>query len=460
MKAIQYTTSPYCDMKKTECRPTGGFMGGVSTIKVDEKPVCSDFVGFGVALTGSSCYMLNQMDKEQRKEFLKDIYSADGLALSVARLTVGSSDYSAELYSYDDERDDISLEKFSVDRDREYIIPMIKEVLGVKEDLFLYSSPWTPPAWMKTGGSLCGGHMREKYIDCYANYYVKYLKEYAKEGISIKALTPQNETETTQNGLMPACLWHPDIEAKFIISLKKKLKAEGIDADIWMLDHNFDCYNRVLWMFEEYPELKDDCKAVAWHYYSGTYEMTDIVKEKLGDIEFHFTEGGPGIFENYGEDYCKWASVIINALSHNCRSFTGWNLLLDENGAPNIGPYFCGGLATLSSVTGELSYSGQYRAFKHISKFIRPGAKVYNVSIKGDGKRYSSYPHIGTEVLAVAAENTDSGKVLIMCNPNEHKRQMQYEIGGEVFYFELLPKSVSTVVFEMGCSKMDTPHKA
>lgn len=100
------------------------------------------------------------MPAEARTAVLKSIYTKEGLGLSVERLSVGSSDYSAELYSYDNVDGDVSLEHFSIDRDKKHIIPMIKKILNVNPDLYLYASPWSPPAWMKTGGSLCGGYMR------------------------------------------------------------------------------------------------------------------------------------------------------------------------------------------------------------------------------------------------------------------------------------------------------------
>ncbi len=107
-----------------------------------------------------------------------------------------------------------------------------------------------------------------------------------------------------------------------------------------------------------------------------------------------------------------------------------------------------GGLATLNSVTGELNYSGQYRAFKHMSKYIRPGAEIYDVAAIGDGETYSSYPKIGSHIQVIAAKNTDGSRVVVMCNPNDKKRQVECEFGGEKFYFELLGESVSTVIFD------------
>lgn len=429
-------------------RPSGGKMGGVDVIEVADKPIEREFEGFGVAVTGSSCYNLNLMSDEERNAFLKDIYSEEGLGLSVCRLSVGSSDYSAEIYTYDDVDSDTDLKHFSVERDDDYIVPMIKEVLKVRPDMYVFASPWSPPGWMKTGGSIGGGYMREQFIDCYADYIVRYIEDYAKRGIEIDALTAQNETETSQNGKMPACIWHPDIEAKFIVALKKKLKEKGIDTKVWMNDHNFNLWPKVLWQLNEYPELREYCDGVAFHYYEGAPEDIENVRNVYPNLEYHFTEGGPRLYDNYATDWCKWGIMMSKALKQGCTTFTGWNLMLDEVGGPNIGPFFCGGLATRNSITGQLCYSGQYRAFGHYSKYIKKGAKIFDATTSRKGNVMFSFPNMPMPVEVCAASNPDGTFVLIVTNPNRDKCQLQYYKSGQWWYIEALPNSVSTVLFE------------
>jgi len=255
MEATKYTTNNCGVMRCEPVFPAGSECGAAQKIIMEDMPsnICS---GFGVALTGASCYELAQMNPDKRKDVLADIYGKDGLNLSIARLAIGSCDYSAEIYTYDDVPGDVELKHFSIERDRKYIIPMIKEILKIRPDLRFYASPWSPPGWMKTGGFICGGYMRTKYIDVYADYIIKYLEAYEAEGIHISAVTPQNEPDVDQYGKFPACIWNPDQEAEYIFKLSEKLKAKGMDVDIWFHDHNFNGWRRVGWMLDEYPELK------------------------------------------------------------------------------------------------------------------------------------------------------------------------------------------------------------
>lgn len=421
---------------------------GANTLYV-EKEAVEGFKGFGVAITGSSCYNLSTMKENERKDLLHKIYSKDGIGLSVGRLCIGSSDYSAELYSYDDVPFDTELKHFSIDRDKEYIIPMIKEILEVRPDLFLFASPWSPPGWMKTGENMCGGYMRDEYLECYAEYIIKYLKAYEENGIKISAITPQNEPHTQQFGFMPACVWHPETEAKFVRILKKRLKEEKLDVKVWICDHSFAYADNVLWQLDKCEGLKEDCDAVAFHYYKGTFEETIKVKKAYPDKELHFTEAGPRLYDNYGTDWCKWGIMISKAIKCGYLSFTGWNLMLNEIGGPNIGPFMCGGLVTLNTNDGELSYSGQYKAFEHIARYINKNSKIYPISV---GSEYDlpmhSYPKENRDIEGFLIDNDDNKKIVVLINPNSEKRQVQFNLNGIWWYAELTPESISTIIIE------------
>src|SRR5260370_32802429 len=137
--------------------------------------------------------------------------------LSVARTCVGASDYATKPYSFDDSPEpDPELKHFTIEHDREYILPTLRAARKLNPDLFLFSSPWSPPGWMKAGGSLLGGSMRKKYYAPYANYFVKFLQDYSNEGVKINAITIQNEVDTDQDGRMPAALWGQEHEIEFV----------------------------------------------------------------------------------------------------------------------------------------------------------------------------------------------------------------------------------------------------
>ncbi|MBR2293271.1 MAG: hypothetical protein IKA44_03060 [Clostridia bacterium] len=449
MKVTQYFTSKEAEFLQVPVFPSVK-LNGVKEFYRSQEILTDDFLGFGVAITGSSCYNLAKMTPSERETFLQSIYGKNGLGLRVGRVSIGASDYSAELYSYDDVDGDVELKHFSVERDEAYVIPMIKEILKIKPDLHLLASPWSPPAWMKTGGSMGGGYMRREFIDCYAEYIVRFLQEYAKRGITISALTPQNEADTDQRGRMPACIWHPDIEAEFVITLRKKLKENGLDVKIWLYDHDFIGWKRVKWALDTHEELRSACDGLAFHYYAGRIEDTLPLQKAYPALPMHFTEGGPRLYDNYGTDWCKWGLMMSKVLNCGYKSFTGWNLMLDQFGGPNVGPFFCGGLVTRNSQTNELSYSGQYKTFSHIARFMKENAVVYHVDQQTKPMEMSHFSiQKGKNPVQVSCiENEDGTVCYIFVNPNTDKEQVQILENGQWYYVELLPETLNTIVFD------------
>ena len=420
---------------------------GAVTLRIGVRPLPNPVNGFGAAVTASSCYNLSLMEPEERSALIDELYGPEGLNMNAARLTIASSDYSPEVYTYADAPDDLRMDHFSMSRDEKYVLPMQKEIVSGRDDLFLFASPWSPPAWMKTGGRIAGGYMRDRYLDAYVNYFIRYLTAMRNMGMAVGAVSPQNEPDTDTRGHYPGCFWHPETEAAFIHRLRAALRREELDTRIWMYDHNYDGWQRVKWMLEEDPALLGDIDAVAFHYYGECPEMTDALTSAWPDLELAFTEGGPRINDNYGTDHCKWGRIMARAFSHGCRTFIGWNLILDETGGPNIGPFFCGGLVTRDSRTGQITRSGQYRAMAHFSRFIRRGAAVLPVRIENDGPRFFAYPDVGEPLDACAFRDPDGSIAAVLVNPSpKDRKQVQIETEDRRFFVNLLPDSVSTVV--------------
>ena len=447
MKATQLFTDPTHSLSPRDLYPTERVPG--ARLLVPCAPAVTDFLGLGVAITPSACHELQKMEPAERTTLLTHLYGKDGLGLSVGRICIGSSDYSPELYSYDDVPFDTALTHFSVERDETYIIPTLREILQIRPDLFLLASPWSPPAWMKTGGRMCGGYMREEFLECYADYIVKFIESYAKRGIHISAVTPQNEVNTQQAGRMPACIWHPELEAKFICLLKRRLLEHHLDTQIWAYDHNFNDTERVLWSLENCPGLQEACDGIAFHYYGGAIEETRAIANAYPSLALHFTEGGPRLNDHYTNDWCKWGLMMARAFKVGYRSFCGWNLMLDETGGPVIGPFggVCGGLVTRDTRNGELTFSGQYQAYRHVGPYLTPGAKIcYLGEGESAGIAMSKYPRVQDPIEGLLITSPKGNAAAVLINPNEQAVQAQVEQNGSLWYADLPANSISTLL--------------
>jgi len=367
-------------------------------------------LGFGAAFTDAACYTFNRLSPSARESLFHELFHPSQMGLNVCRTCIGSSDYSTKVYSYDAGEADPELKRFSIEQDRQYILPMLREARKANPEMFLFSSPWSPPGWMKAGGSMLGGSMRRRYMSAYANYFLKFLQAYAEERVPIQAVTPQNEVDTDQDGRMPACIWPQEYEIEFVRDhLGPLLEKQGLSTKIWILDHNYNLWGRAVAELDN-TGLRKYCNAIAWHGYVGTPEMMTRAHEAHPDAEMYWTEGGPDYTSpDYLTDWVKWGQTFTAALRNWCRSVTGWNLALDELGRPNIGPFPCGGLVTIHSQTGEITRSGQYWAFAHLSRVIRRGAR-----------RFDSESAL-TGISHAAFANPDGTQALVVTNPGPAK---------------------------------------
>jgi glucosylceramidase len=251
--------------------------GTADAIVLDPSKTYQEILGFGAAFTDGACYMLHQLEPAVRERLFRELFDPAEMGLSVCRTCVGSSDYSTVAFSYDDGDPDPELLRFSIDFDRQYILPTLRLARKVNPELYLFASPWSPPGWMKANGSMLGGSMRKHSLGVYAKYIVKFLQAYAAEGVTINSLSSQNEVDTDQDGKMPACLWPQENEIEFVAKhLGPELANNKIGTKIWILDHNYNLWGRAICELED-PELYKYVDGVAWHGYAGVAtEMTRV----------------------------------------------------------------------------------------------------------------------------------------------------------------------------------------
>jgi glucosylceramidase len=412
----------------------------VVTLKPEER--FQKILGFGGAFTDASCYLLSQLDPVVRAALVAELFSPSGFGLNVGRITVAQCDFGLVSYSYNDHPGDVAMERFSIDYDRGYIIPVIRQAHEVNGELFLLASPWSPPGWMKTGGLMTGGWMRNEFLGAFAQYYLRFLQEYAKAGVSVHALTTQNECETDQLGLMPACYWHPESEMVFLRDhLGPLLRRHGLgDTELWLMDHNYIMWRRAAWMLED-PGLRSMVRGIAWHPYEGEERAMTWLHELHPDIDMHMTEWG-GAFDEDMQGLCSRGAKVIDMLRNWSRSVFCWNIALTEQGKPHIGPFVKfdqengGGLLQIHSTTREIKRSSMLLALGHFSKFVKRGAVRIESDCDIDGIQH------------IAFVNPDGEHVVVLINKGAGT-EVSLVIGDQFTLVPLSPCSMSTLTFRL-----------
>src|SRR5258708_4826849 len=369
------------ERRMEEIKPTGWRTmseQSAAGILIDSTKRYQEILGFGAAFTDASCCLLAGLDDQKRGALLNDLLGPSGLRLSVGRTCIGASDYSRFAYTFDESADpDPELQKFSIEHDREYILPVLRDAKKVNSDLFLFSSPWTPPGWMKASDSMLGGSMRKKY-------------------------------------------------------LRPALEQASLDTKIWILDHNYNLWGRAMDELSD-PALSKYVEGVAWHGYGGTPDAMTRVHEAFPAKSLYWPEGGPDYKRpDYATDWAKWSHTFAGILRNLAPCIVGWNLVLDEQGRPNIGPFSCGGLVTLESETLAITRSGHNWAFAHYSKVVQRGARVI-----GSEGTVSDVDH-------VAFENPDGSHVLVLTNQGGGQN-VQCQTRTQALDLTLDPGSITTL---------------
>jgi glucosylceramidase len=229
-------------------------------------------------------------------------------------------------------------------------------------------------------------------------------------------------------------MWGQEYEIQFVKEfLGPALQKNSLDTKIWILDHNYNLWGRVADEFED-PGLAKYVDGVAWHGYFGSPATMTRVHNMFPLKNAYWTEGGSDFTSpDYMTDWAKWSGTFTGILNNWARSIVGWNLVLDERGQPNIGPFTCGGVLTLNSQTHQLSRSGMYWALAHYSKFMKRGARVF--ATRGN---ISDVDH-------VAVQNPDGSRALVLTNRGA-ERKVDCSLQGKSLQVSLPTNSVTTLI--------------
>ncbi len=330
--------------------------GQTAVIAVDTTVRYQTMDGFGYTLTGGSAQLINQkMTPANRANLLKELFLADqnGIGISYLRISIGASDLDDHVFSYNDlpaNQTDLTLSKFSLDPDQANLIPVLKEIVALYPKIKILGSPWSAPTWMKSNNLVKGGSLKTEYYTVYANYLTKYVQEMAQEGITIDAITTQNEPEHPGN--TPSMTMTSSEQGSFIKShLGPAFKVAGLSTKIILFDHNCDHPNYPISILDD-AQAKLFVDGSAFHLYAGDVSALSTVHSAHPDKNVYFTEQWTSGNGNFDSDL-RWhvKNLLIGAPRNWSKNVLEWNLAADENLQPHTdgGCTLCLGALTITS---------------------------------------------------------------------------------------------------------------
>lgn len=409
-----------------------------TNIEVDTATKYQSVDGFGYTLTGGSAYLINKMDAASKSALLNELFGSgnDGIAVSYLRVSIGASDLSNEVFSYNDMpagQTDPTLANFSLSKDTVDLIPVLKQILTINPNIKILGSPWSAPVWMKDNGNSMGGSLQTQYYSAYAQYFVKYIQAMAAKGITVDAITVQNEPQ--HGGNNPSMVMSAVQQGDFIKNhLGPAFRTAGLSTKIIIWDHNCDNPNYPITILND-PLAKQYIDGSAFHLYSGDISALSGVQAAHPDKNLYFTEQWTGANGSFDGDL-KWhiKNVVIGSMRNWSKVALEWNLASDPAYNPHTpgGCTECKGAVTINA--SVVTRNVAYYIIAHASKFVPAG------SIRIASNYVNSLPN-------VAFLRPDGKKVLLVLNDGGGTASFNIKFKGKSAVAELPAGAVGTYIW-------------
>ena len=426
-----------------------------SQIKLLPDQEFQTITGFGGSFTEASAYLLNQLGAENRSKIIDAYFGREGARYSLTRTHMNSCDFSLSNYSYAPVEGDVELASFSIEEDKDDIIPMIKEAMAVSEDGFkIMASPWTAPPWMKDNKDWRGGKLLPEYYDSWALFFSKYIDAYSAEGIDIWGFTVENEPLGNDNN-WESMHFTPQEMTDFVKNhLGPRLEQDGHEVKILGYDQNRgdELKEWVETMFQDEASSKY-FDGTAVHWYASTFDWFPENLQMAHDIapDKHIIQSEACVdaevpkwqddlwywskeATDWGWDWApekdkhlhpkyvpvyRYARDIIGCLNNWVDGWIDWNMVLDRQGGPNWFENWCVAPVIVDPEQDEVYFTPLYYTLSHFSRFIRPGA----VRI--------GFENTDDSLMVTAAQNPDGSIAIVILNQEEEAKQFALALGEE-----------------------------
>ena len=407
--------------------------------------------GFGACFNELGWVALNALTPHDRDSVFHELFDATaGARFTYCRMPIGANDFATKYYSYDDRSGDFALKHFSIDQDRQTLIPFIKAAQRAQPNLRLWASPWTPPSWMKRnhfyaeapgrmGMTENGmkpsqiGHEGEdffiqepRYFEAYARYFGRFIDAYRAEGIPIGMVMPQNEFNSAQN--FPSCTWTPAGLARFLAYLGPEMTKRQVDIFFGTLERGDPALlAAVMADTKAAPFIKG--VGLQW---AGKNALPGV-HQAYPQLPIYQSEQECGDGSNSWSytGYC-W-QLMKDYFRNGASAYMYWNLATATGGRSTWG-WSQNALVTVDPTTKTFHYTHDYYLMKHLTHFVEVGAVFV--------------PNTGTCDDALVFQNPDGTLILLLRNELSHPQMVQVQVPGRNIQMELPPDSIGTLTMK------------
>lgn len=410
-----------------------------TTIEVDETQRFQTIDGFGASVTDSAGYLIQQkLTPAVREHVLRMLFSpTHGMGLSFLRQPIGSEDLSRHHFTFDDMpkgQTDPALARFTTPVEQADIFATVRAALRLDPHLTVMTTPWSPPAWMKTGDTMDGGELLPAYEPVYARYLARVLQSFAAADIPVRYITVQNEPLNDLK-VMASAGMNAAQQARFIGRyLGPELRRAGLPTRILAFDHSWTHLEYPLAVVAD-PAAGPFVAGTALHCYEGEASAQTVIHDAAPAMGIWMTECSGGTWDKE-PPLIKTARVLIESTRNWAKAVVLWGVALDQNRGPYDGGCdTCRPLVTIDvgKSPATATYTGDLYGLGHASHYVRPGAvRIGSTGIGHDG------------VQSVAFQNPDGTIALLVLNVAQTTSQISILWHGKRATGMLRPSAVAT----------------
>jgi len=403
-----------------------------NAIKLDPKTTFQTIDGFGGCFNELGWEALGALPAEKREAALKELFAPEGANFTLCRAPIGANDFSLGWYSLDETLGDYEMKNFSIERNRQVLIPYMKAAMKYQPKLGVWASPWCPPSWMTTNGHYRNGRMKgdAQTLGAYALYFSKFVQAWRAEGINLYAIFPQNEM-ALNDSIYPQCNWNSaDMNVFLRDHLLPQLKRDKVKVEVWLGTITNDKLGDYIDPVLGDPKTAAGITGVGLQY--GGQATMLATHEKYPNVKLAQTEtecyGG---WNAWDQGLITFGRIVENT-SHFANSYFFWNMVLDESGLSRWN-WRQNSLLTVDRKSQTVKYNSEYYAMKHFSATVLPGAR--RIAVSG-----------GPFKEMVAFENPDGSKVLAFANDTAQTVSATVAVGATSLRIDVPAQSMNTVI--------------
>lgn len=439
----------------------------IATLRLDTGRRKQTMIGFGGALSDSTCRNIKSLSPDMARSLMEDYYGERGIKYNIVRMSIGSSDFSTTPYTNNDkletktatDDDDLEMNNFRMtEEDYQFKLPIARQAIATsRQELKFFASLWSPPTWMKNNSHIVHGYLKG---DVYGPYYkalaelmIKWLEAYRRNGLDFWAVTGLNEPVT---GVKPFIFHNSlgisrdDYVTFFKLYLGPMMARRGFqNVKLLMLDDNKGyAPNWVKAMLED-PEASKYISGVAFHWYmNDEYENLNFISKLYPDKFIISSEACNGFLPfqtkplpgNWDRG-TAYMLDIIKMIQKNAAAWVDWNMALDLTGGPSWANNLLDAAIIVNGKRDEYYKSPMFYAMGHFSRFVAPNSTRLDHRLAN--ARFD-YPF-----EAVAFHNQRGYIIVVALNANRHQVPLRIVVDKQpVRVVPLRSNSFNTIVFK------------